>query len=252
MATRILLQGDRPAVLRRFARYISLTVPSNLQAMPASPFALPHNNLEGCYSDSNNLSILKTDIKENQPVLLRGECQYCNIGEPNTFDHYLPKSLFPEFSAFSKNLVPCCSFCNTEKGQKWIITGSKAAISLYFDSLPAVQYLSCTISYRRALPVANYSLNSALIPGYMSGVVANHYTELKLLTRYSERSNSIITDVFEAISPQAGRLTKAQIQAQLINEATAMQGSRGLNYWRAVTKIALANSNTFLRTAGFP
>ena len=252
MANRVALQGHRLTVLGRFTSYVVLANASNLQAMPASPFALPHPLLESCYSESSNLSILKTDIKENQPILLRGECQYCNIGEPNTFDHYLPKSDFPEFSAFSKNLVPCCFVCNNEKGDDWLIAGSPVTVSLYYDHLPAVQYLNCVITYRRHLPVANYTVNTAVIPAPMAGIIANHYTELKLLTRYSERSNSIITDVLEAIQPQAGHLTKLQIQTQLRTEAAAMQVSRGLNYWRAITKLALANSNRFLLNAGFP
>jgi 5-methylcytosine-specific restriction endonuclease McrA len=251
LANRATLVGLRPVIRRKFVQYSQLARSSTLQGMPISPFA-PNPLLESCYSDSNNLSALKTDIKEKQLVLLRGECQYCNIGEPNTFDHYLYKSSFPEFSALSLNLVPCCSACNSAKGSKWLIGGHRTAVSLYFDTLPVVQYLFCRITFRGGVPVATYSINSALIPGYMAGVISNHYTELNLLVRYKERSNNVITDVVDAITPFVGTFTRAQIQNQLRMEAINMQASRGVNYWRAITKLELANSLRFLRHAGFP
>ncbi len=251
LAVRATLQGMRPAIRQRFQQYSILARQSNLQGTTASSYA-PHPILLSCYSPSNGLSNLKADIKDQQPDLLKGECQYCNIGEPRTFDHYLYKDTFPEFSALSLNLVPCCWDCNHAKANKWLVNGHRVTVSLYYDTLPIVQYLNCTINIRRGVPKATYNINTAIIPGYMAGVINNHYTELHLLVRYAERSVGVITDVLEGITPQVGILTKNQIRTQLRDEATRMQRSRGFNYWRAITKLALANSNRFLTFAGFP
>ena len=58
-------------------------------------------------------------------------------------------------------------------------------------------------------------------------------------------------DVYSAISSYVGNITKSQIQTNLVNEANRMKLNKGINYWRAEIRIALANSNTFLTAAGF-
>lgn len=252
MASRTPLQAIRQNVSNRFTVYTNHVNPNRLENIPASPFVAPNIDLlKGCYSKSNGLSNLKTKIKERQSDLLRGECQYCNIGEPKTFDHYLPQDDFPEFSALSINLIPCCATCNTEKGEEWLQLGNRRIIHFYFDTLPNVAYLDCSILYRNNNPLANFAINSLVIPIAMRAIITNHFAALKLTDRYKERSNSEIVDVRNAIVPAVGLLTRAQIQTQLRDEAIAMKSSKGENYWRAVLRMALSNSNRFLTDAGF-
>ena len=252
LAARTPLQAIRTDVSNRFTTFTNHAVPNTLEAIAASPFAAPNIGLlESCYSKSNGLSRLKTKIKEKQSVLLRSECQYCNIGEPTTFDHYLPQVDFPEFSALSINLFPCCSKCNTEKGEEWILLGNRKVINYYYDALPNVDYLNCTIVYRHNVPQANFNINAAALPANLRDIIVNHYNTLQLRDRYKQRSNSEITDVLSAISPYNGIITRAQVQTQLQNEAANMKLSKGQNYWRAIIRIALSNSPRFLTDAGF-
>lgn len=43
-----------------------------------------------------------------------GFCYMCGALNAGTLDHFLPKDLYPEFSFFSKNLIPSCD-CNSKK-----------------------------------------------------------------------------------------------------------------------------------------
>ncbi len=252
LGPRASLQAIRPNVLSRFNVYSQLTNPIRLETIPASPFVAPSIELlKKCYSKSNGISALKTKIKEKQDVLLRSECQYCNIGEPNTFDHYLPKADFPEFSALSINLIPCCSACNTEKDDEWKLHGKRSIINFYYDTLPTVSYLNCSIVYRKNVPQADFSVNSPIIPVNMRDEITNHFTVLKLTERYKRKSNSEISDVFNTIQPLSAILSRMQIQNQLRTDAASMKAAKGSNYWRAVLKIALSNSNRFLTDAGY-
>ena len=252
LVSRTPLQAIRTNVSNRFTEYIQHTNPMTLEAIPASTFVAPNIALlKGCYSNSNGLSFLKTKIKEKQNVLLRSECQYCNIGEPSTFDHYLPQVDFPEFSALSINLIPCCSPCNTVKGDHWRLHGKRTIINIYYDTLPNVPYLTCSIVYRKNVLQTDFSVNAAIIPANMRTEITNHFSTLQLAERYKGRSNSEITDVFNAIQPFSAILSKLQIQNQLRNDAAKMKVSKGDNYWRAVLKIALSNSNRFLTDAGY-
>jgi len=252
LADRGSLQAIRADVHERVRAYTQHTNPNRLEAIPPSPFMAPNIALlKSCYSKSNSLALLKTKIKEKQNILLRSECQYCNIGEPNTFDHYLPQVDFPEFSALSTNLIPCCSKCNTEKGEEWVKAGSRRIINYYYDILPDVDYLNCNIIYRQNVPLANFTLNLSFVPLTFSPVLTNHFIALDLSDRYRQRSNSEITDVLSAILPHVGTLSRVQIQTQLNSEAANIKNTKGRNYWRAKIREALANSTRFLSDAGF-
>jgi hypothetical protein len=252
LAEKTPLQAIRPNILNCFNTYSQHCNPISLETIPASTFVAPNIALlKDCYSNSNELSSLKTKIKEKQSDLLRSECQYCNIGEPTTFDHYLPQSDFPEFSALSINLIPCCPTCNTAKSSQWRFNGRRKFINFYYDALPNVSYLTCSIVYIKNVPKAVFTVNAAVIPANMRQEITTHFTVLKLAERYLGKSNSEITDVRNAIVPAVGLLTRAQIQTQLANEAAGMKTSKGDNYWRAVLRIALSNSGRFLTDAGF-
>lgn len=246
------LQAVRAAVINRIDEYNIHSVGCNLQRIPASMFVEPDiANLGSCYAKSKNLSSLKVEIIDAQDDSLKAECQYCNIGEPNTFDHYLPQVLFPEFSAISVNLVPCCSLCNTKKGESWLEHRNRTIISYYYDSLPVSEYLLCDIHYRNNIPIAEFQIDSNRIPVDIRNVVTSHYAKLRLLERYKLRSNSEIIEVMDAITPHVGTFSYTQIKTNLLNEALQMRQRKGHNYWRAVVRKALANSDAFLGQAGF-
>ncbi len=66
---------------------------------------------------------------EDPPVAIKGMkeqvqwqlspnvCPMCGSLKTGTADHYLPKTDFPEYSFFSKNLIPACD-CNTKRGEQ--------------------------------------------------------------------------------------------------------------------------------------
>jgi hypothetical protein len=252
LVNRVPLQAIRNLVESRVVTYSQLTNPINLETITASAFIAPNIGLlSGCYAKSIGLSYLKSKIINKQPMLLRSECQYCNIGEPNTFDHYLPQTAFPEYSALSINLIPCCATCNTEKGERWLNAGHRRIINFYYDTLPDVVYLNCNINFRNNTPVAIFTIDIAVLPDGFRDVVLSHFEDLKLLERYQNRSNSEITDVYNSIIGLAGTLTRAQIQNQIVTEANTMMNSKGQNYWRAIIRLALGGSNRFLALAGY-
>lgn len=247
------LQLLRGSVITRFTEYRTHAKPNRLEIIPASVIQAPNiSQLRQCYdSGSTGINVLKQRVKDKQPDILKGECQYCNMGEPSTIDHYLPQKYFPEFSALSINLIPCCGKCNTAKGEEWLVLGNRRIINYYYDDLPLVQYLFCEILFRRGVPRAVFSLDITGIGNSMGEVITNHFVALHLLDRYKERSAGEIMEVYDAITLRTGSRTLAQIRTELISDANALKTSRGQNYWRAILKIALANSDQFLLSAGF-
>lgn len=62
-------------------------------------------------------------------------CPMCGSLKPGTVDHVFPKRSYPEFSIFSRNLVPACD-CNTKRGES--LKGSRRnqrVLHPYFDKV---------------------------------------------------------------------------------------------------------------------
>ncbi len=103
---------------------------------------------------SSNTNLLK-DFYEKPPTLLSielknrrnnnlEECPYCGKpSTPNTLDHFIPKTQWPDFSIYPNNLVPQCRSCAPIKGEKYYCTLSNQAIFIhpfYFDDLSKVRF----------------------------------------------------------------------------------------------------------------
>lgn len=46
-------------------------------------------------------------------------CPMCTIDTIGSFDHILPKEEYAEFADHPKNLIPCCTTCNSKKNMYW-------------------------------------------------------------------------------------------------------------------------------------
>ncbi|WP_052749047.1 hypothetical protein [Arsukibacterium ikkense] len=72
-----------------------------------------------------------TDFRRNLSPTL---CVMCGGFGNGTLDHYLPSSVYPEYSFFSKNLIPACN-CNSLRGNVVRgLTESERVIHPYFDN----------------------------------------------------------------------------------------------------------------------
>ena len=73
-------------------------------------------------------------IKDFRRTVSPTVCPMCGGFGNGTLDHYLPKADYPEFSFFSKNLVPACN-CNSLRGTAVKgVRASERAIPPYFDT----------------------------------------------------------------------------------------------------------------------
>ncbi|MBW3509474.1 HNH endonuclease [Janthinobacterium sp. NKUCC06_STL] len=86
------------------------------------------------------------------------QCPFCGgIGVPRNLDHFLPKTHFPQFSLFPRNLVPACRDCNMDgKGQKFSKNAEDQIIQPYLDNdrFFVEQWIFC-----------RYHLGNGAVPG---------------------------------------------------------------------------------------
>lgn len=189
-----------------------------------------------CYESSTDpLDKLKAEIKKLQPDDYAAYCQYCGIGIPSTFDHYLPKSTYPEFSVLGINLFPCCTDCNRDKNDKWInSSGLREFLNLYYDPISnSSQYLFCRMVIHDNIPVARFYLNK---PNNMNQqdyqVVMNHYYNLGLINKYSLLSKGEIKKAIRSLNKKYKRNGNFDIMQELKDHSDSEADIYGVNYWK--------------------
>ena len=93
-----------------------------LQALPekASPQRLRKHRSKRVFSSKKITSIQA--LRTQNDVLNRfgGDCAYCQQREATTWDHVIPPAQGGE--TVLSNLVPCCAFCNSSKGDTDVLS----------------------------------------------------------------------------------------------------------------------------------
>lgn len=230
-----------------------LTEPINLSALsPAAFTSLDADDLRHCYTSSTApLERLKAAIDAHQESIDAGAaamCQYCGLtSSPETYDHYLPKDVFPEFSAFSCNLVPSCERCNTLKGSKWVCAQNKRQIiSFYFDPLPRQRFLFADIIIDPK-PEAVFRLSDNPEDyGELETVVRSHFRELHLLDRFKTASPAEFSDLEIELGPEVVAVGGGAVAQMLLRKATNMAISKSPNYWKVALLYGMAGSAEFV------
>lgn len=205
-----------------------------------------------CYESATvPLDKLKAEIKQSQPEEL-SLCQYCGIGIPTTFDHYLPKSFFPEFSVLGINLFPCCSDCNNIKNDDWLDDkGIREFINFYYDMIESIeQYLFCNIIIDNGIPIAEFYLkkpNSINIAFYKT--IVNHYKKLDLLRKYALQSSGEIKKAIKILKRKNQRNKRNEendIQLDLEDISISEAEIYGVNFWKVSLYQAMGDNPQFI------
>lgn len=79
---------------------------------------------------------LSPHLDQMRKQLSPDSCPMCGAKNPSTLDHIIPKTAFPEFSLFSKNLVPAC-ICNSLRENVYVSVSSlnEHVLHPYFDKI---------------------------------------------------------------------------------------------------------------------
>lgn len=173
-------------------------------------------------------------------------CQYCTLSKVNTFDHFVPKGEFAEFSVHPKNLLCCCSECNSKKNNKWRDKGKVLFLNLYKDILPAEQYLFVTITNVKTIEAEFYLENKSGIDADLFKRIENHYEGLQLFERFRESSDAVISSFLSDLRAfDEFPLTDKSIEI-VTKQIHSEQAAKGINYWESILKLALLDCEDFM------
>lgn len=204
-----------------------------------------------CYtSEVARLTELKSLIKAAQPRSIRSICPYCGIGSPVQFDHYLPKSAFPEFAVHAYNLSPCCGPCNGLKGETWLVNKARSFVNVYLDSLPTASIIETTVTWRtyrkQLVPTISFDLvRPVRFSKERFELLERHFERLDLLGRYSDEAPAEFDEFLDnAATHDAADADELKVELQNFIDRRTL--SLGPLHWKLSLYQALVADQTFI------
>ncbi|WP_281234850.1 MULTISPECIES: HNH endonuclease [Flavobacterium] len=221
----------------------------SLSMLHGNPLFVHHGpDIRSLYGyDTLVLRELRNRIQRNIPASVRYTCQYCTVTPVESFDHYLPKEEFPEYSVHTNNLVPCCKTCNGYKSYVWRNNaGERLFLNFYRDILPAERFLFADVidDGQGDIDFRYYLANPSGIPLSTFNLIQSHFTRLRLEERMRMKAVGIISELENSLL--VSTLSTAESTAEVLASAQRNFASYGTNYWRSIAEIALVQSPLFL------
>jgi hypothetical protein len=175
---------------------------------------------------------------------LFGRCPLCAQRDVATLDHYLPKTLFPEFAVLPMNLVPCCFDCNHAKRWHTPTDLSDQVFHPYFDDWNHLDLLRATIDIGETVDVA-FSVQANILPPAVAERAATHFDTLELGSLYSKHASVELVQrrADFVLTFESGGA--AALQMELLRESQSRRMPFP-NAWQPVLYRALANSHEFV------
>ena len=181
--------------------------------------------------------------------LLGARCALCGLSETSELDHYLPKNHYPEFSLFSKNLVPVCAQCNKTKSDKILIDGTSVRrfLHVYFDEVPEGRFLQASLTFGANVIVVNFSIERPTgIPSHVYHLLRSHLSELDLVRRYQIMSLQHMSDTrgsYRRLFELDG--TGVALAGELSMFSDDLAADYGRNHWLSVLNSSMARDVNF-------
>jgi 5-methylcytosine-specific restriction endonuclease McrA len=236
----------RPWLLRRYRSY-SKKRDSLSRLKPTNVSTQIRTDCEHLFDiETIALAKIKATIVAKLPGSNAFLCPYCFTVKWESFDHFAPKSLFPEFSILTLNLIPACYRCNTRKGDAWTIGGNLIVLNLYVDEWPAYKFLELDLEYDDTLGATVHFRLSPTALGNDAMRMKSHFQKLDLLKLYAEAGASAITE-YRAILGRHVFSSEAEVVTSLREEAEALRELYGVNYWKALIADSLASTESFVQ-----
>lgn len=138
-------------------------------------------------------------------------CPHCGVNTPSTLDHFLPKTVLPEFAIHPLNLIPCCPNCNGHKSEAWHRNGERACFNVYLDKEPDEQFLFCDVVMINNIPSGRYRIDGSLVKDKdLYALIKRTFSILHLIELYNKASDKILDNLKKQIRHQSRNWKQSQ------------------------------------------
>ena len=201
--------------------------------MPWIEIAVQKKTLENLYSSQLPVHSVQKPILDSLRIKDLQFCPACGEdGTPNTLDHYLPKSKYPEFSVTPRNLFPMCDVCQGKKGSKTVNgTNQRLFVHPYFDDFTALSVVRLVIGRPFESPKSFSIEPHPALTEEQSALISRHLEELGIAARYDQFFKLEYTRLKKLVS-------RARVKGQDVRERVATFHEyaldKSINSWGAI------------------
>lgn len=210
------LENSKKSLAANSSQYINLARTENLYTITAST----QENEIPIIAELEKADLIKLydnyfakngkpgrEIYDSLMVAAKDKCPFCGgIGRPTNLDHFLPKTLYPQFSILPANLIPACRDCNMEaKKNKFASSKEEQVIHPYFDH---ERYFNEQWIFARYIEPHNdepatieyFPKPNKYWQDYQKQRVINYFNNFDLAKRYSIEANARLSIYLEQIN----------------------------------------------------
>ncbi|CAO3302615.1 HNH domain-containing protein [Pseudomonas sp. P14-2025] len=209
--------------------------------------------LKSCYSigtkelSAHKDAILKSLILQSEINAQR--CAYCMLNDPKTWDHYMPKDFFPEYSVYHGNLVYICYGCNQRKSS--FFDGHKLIYCHpYFTVDDNYALLHCKVTVNNGrLSIQYYGGGEGALSE--AGAVAHEHLErLGLIERFKGEASSTVSGLIgELRQHHPDGVSQCTLDRVLERRYSEARNKLGCNAWDSRLWHGLAACPEFVEYA---
>lgn len=117
------------------------------------------------------------------------KCPICELRDDIEWDHYVPRSLFPEFSFHSYNLIPICHTCNNKKKKQWCEKGKRLFFNAYYDTPTDECIFEVSVNEENKILKFNISLMNFEKPQEQTRLALSTIESLELMSYVNKKLN---------------------------------------------------------------
>ena len=173
-------------------------------------------------------------------------CCYCSDCEPTELDHFLPKSIFPEFSIFPSNLVPTCHECNKFKDDDYPRNNIDYLVHPYYENYAEFEWLMASLRYKDDAPIVIYQISEVLAStdNDLASRLGHQCRKLQLFRRYAYRAMQEVSCIKHRIIDLHTKGGIDAVRQHLEGEAMSRK-KLNKNSWQTALYNCLANDEQF-------
>jgi hypothetical protein len=195
---------------------------------------------------SGNFKQLIDDLTAHFADTGNSTCPYCNFGEQWEHDHYLPRSSFPQFTLYPRNLVPICKGCNGLKLAFYQRYGERIFLYLFSELNGIGNLLEVDAQYEPRIRVSFNLIRPAGMRRATFDVLDRHFKKLKLADRYTRQAAAMLARLIrEFRKPDNLALGRRRLRRRLRRMATDRAAQTPPNHWESALLAHLAISANF-------
>jgi hypothetical protein len=178
-------------------------------------------------------------------------CCYCGFRDATDLDHYLPRTIYPEFSVLTENLVPACGTCNNRKRAYFRTTGGRPLfLHAYRDVLATTgPYLTAAVNVAANAVTVTVDLDQTVFTNPAVGATARtQFDFLRLGPFLSEQGLKELRRYAHLVHGTVGQqgITRASVLLNQVADSYAMDAEIDDSHTWVVTLRAAASNPAFM------